>query len=206
MSTEYNMGMERLLSQSTTSAANYVGSMSSRLVVAGYYNTALTPGSGSPQSRAPYSYIAPTFWARSVGRENYNALQVSLIRRYTNGFTYQVAYTWSKNINAGDDGWNFAEGSFCQDPYDLTGYGCRGVAGNDLKHFLSTNLLYQVPVGKGRALSTGNSALDYILGNWQANGIFLAHSGIPFYPRISSDIANTGNYAVSTNPYEAANL
>jgi hypothetical protein len=68
------------------------------------------------------------------------------------------------------------------------------------------NLLYQVPVGKGKRLSTGNGVLDYILGNWQANNIFSAHSGIPFMPQISSDIANTGNYSGAGNEYETADL
>jgi hypothetical protein len=53
--------------------------------------------------------------------------------------------------------------------------------------------LYQVPVGRGRRFSTGNSVLDYVLGNWQVNNIFFARSGLPFTPVISSDIANTGN-------------
>jgi hypothetical protein len=80
------------------------------------------------------------------------------------------------------------------------------VAGDDLKHFLSVNLLYQVPVGSGKRFSTGNGIADYILGNWQLNGIFLAHSGIPFMPQISSDIANTGNYSGAGNEYETADL
>jgi hypothetical protein len=206
MSVQWNFGGERLLSPSTTVTANYVGSSGRRLTVGSYYNTAVTPGPGTPELRAPWTYIRPSYWSRSVGSSNYNALQLSLNRRYSGGFAYQVAYTWSKNINVGGDGWFNAEGSSSQDPYNLAGYGSRGVAGNDLAHIFSFNLLYQVPVGKGKTFSTGNGVLDYVLGNWQANSIFLAHSGIPFYPRISSDIANTGNYSGADNPYEAANL
>jgi hypothetical protein len=206
MSLQWNVGVERLLGSTTTLTMNYVGSSGRRLTVGSYYNTAETPGPGVPETRAPWNYILPSYWSRSVGASSYNALQLSLNRRYSNGLVYQVAYTWSKNINNGGDGWFNAEGASCQQPYDLNAYGCRGVAGNDLKNIFSFNVVYQVPVGKGKAFSTGNRVLDYVMGNWQANSIFLAHSGIPFFPRISSDIANTGNYSVSNNPYEAANL
>ena len=206
MSLQWNVGVERLLGASTTMTVNYVGSTGTRLTVGSYYNTAVTPGPGVPETRAPWNYILPSYWSRSVGSGNYNALQFSLNRRYSNGLVYQVAYTWSKSINVGGDGWFNAEGAACQQPYDLTGFGCRGVAGNDLTNIFSVNLVYQVPVGQGKTFSTGNRILDYVLGNWQANSIFLAHSGIPFFPRISSDIANTGNYSATNNPYEAADL
>jgi hypothetical protein len=134
-----------------------------------------------------------------VGSENYNALEFCLDKRLSNGFSYQIAYTWSKNIDNGDDDW--LAGLNCQSPYDLNAYGCRGVAGIDQTHFLSANFIYEVPVGRGKALSTGNRVFDYLLGNWQANGIFVAHSGMPFYPYISSDIANTGSV-----DYESADL
>jgi hypothetical protein len=206
LSKQWNVGVEHALSQAATLTLNYVGSASSRLSVGSYYNTALTPGPGDPQSRALYTYIAPTFYSRSVGSSNYNALQFSLDQRYTNGLAYQVAYTWSKSINVGGDGYFGVEGTVSQDPYNLAAYGGRSVAGNDLTNILSVNLLYQVPVGKGKRFSTGNGVLDYILGNWQANNIFSAHSGIPFMPQISSDIANTGNYSGAGNEYETADL
>jgi hypothetical protein len=101
MSNQWNFGVERLFGQTTTVTANYVGSVSTRLSVGSYYNTALTPGPGDPQSRALHTYIAPTFYSRSVGTSNYNALQLSLDKRYSNGLAYQVAYTWSKSMDVG---------------------------------------------------------------------------------------------------------
>jgi hypothetical protein len=192
-SEQWTLGVERQLSGSTTVGLNYVGSVSRRDDVGGYYNTALTPGPGDAQSRALYPYIAPTFYDRSAGSSNYNAMQFQVNKRFTSGFSYQVAYTWSKSINVGGDGWFGVEGTVPQDPYDPSGYGSRAVAGTDLTNVLSVNTLYQVPVGKGRMFSTGNRLFDYILGNWQINNIFVAHSGQVFTPVSSSDIANTGN-------------
>jgi hypothetical protein len=190
-SEQWNFGVQQLLSSSTTLTMNYVGSSSHRLDVGGIYNSALTPGPGDPQSRALYPGIAPTFYDRSVGNGNYNGLQVSLDRMFTNGLSYGVAYTWSKSINVGGDGYYGVEGGVPQDPYHPARYD-RSVSGLDLTNILSVNTLYEIPVGKGKRFSTGNGAVDYILGGWQINNLFQTHSGIPFTPVSSSDIANTG--------------
>ncbi|WP_263357956.1 TonB-dependent receptor [Acidicapsa ligni] len=192
-SEQWTLGIERQLGTSTTIGLNYVGSVSRRNDVGGYYNTALTPGPGDAQARALYPYIAPTFYDRSIGSSNYHAMQFQLNKRFSNGFSYQVAYTWSKDINVGGDGWFGVEGTVPQDPYNPSGFGSRSVSGTDLTNVLSVNTLYQVPVGKGRMFSTGNRLFDYVLGNWQINNIFVAHTGQVFTPVTSSDIANTGN-------------
>lgn len=192
-SEQWTLGVERQLGGSTTVGLNYVGSVSRRNDVGGYYNTALTPGPGDPQSRALYPYIAPTFYDRSVGSSSYHAMQFQINKRFDNGLAYQVAYTWSKSINVGGDGWFGVEGSVPQDPYNPSAFGSRSVSGTDLTNVLAVNTLYEVPVGTGKRFSTGNRVFDYILGNWQINNIFLARSGQVFTPVSSSDIANTGN-------------
>ncbi|HEX4022148.1 MAG TPA: TonB-dependent receptor [Acidobacteriaceae bacterium] len=193
MSEQWNLGGEWQLNSTTVATLDYVGMVSQRLAYGGPYNTALTPGPGDPQSRALYPYIAIAPYDRSVGRSNYNALQFSLIKRYANGWSYNVAYTWSKTIDCGTDGWFGAAGTNAQDTYNICGYGSRSVAGYDITNVLTVDTLYQIPVGRDKRFSTRNGALNYILGNWQVNNIFTAHSGIPFTPVISSDIPNTGN-------------
>ena len=210
-SEQWNFGFERQLNAATAVTANYVGSVTHRFNVGGYYNTALTPGPGDPESRALYPYIAPTFYDHSSSptggpgqTASYNAFQFSLDKRYTNGMAYQVAYTYSKSIDEGGDGFFGVEGGVPTDPYHPNHFGSRSVASTDLTHVLSVNLLYLVPVGKGKRFSTQNGVLDYLLGNWQVNNIFTAQSGLAYTPFISSDIANTGN--VGWAGYEHANL
>lgn len=203
-SEQWNVGIQRQLNSSTAVTANYVGSVSHRVVVGGYYNTALTPGPGDPQARALYPYIGPTFYDRSTGSASYNAAQLQLDKRYSNGLSYSVGYTWSKAIDEGGDGWFGAEGGSPVDPYHPGAYGSRSVAGTDLTHVLTENTIFQIPVGKGQRWSTGNGVADYILGNWQLNNFLTARSGLPYTPIISSDIANTGN--VGWSGYEHANL
>ena len=201
-SEQWSFGVEHLISSSTTATVNYVGSSTHRMDVGGIYGGALTPGTGPIAPRQLFPYITPTFYDRSTGRGNYNALQASLERRFANGLSYAVSYTWSKSIDV-SDGYFGAEGSTPQNPYNPGQYD-RSVSGMDLKHILTVNTLYEVPVGKGKKFSTGNGVLDYIVGNWQINNIFQAHSGLPITLLDFNDVANTG--AVGFFPYEHANI
>jgi hypothetical protein len=120
-------------------------------------------------------------------------------KRYASGFSYQVAYTWSKAMDE-TDGYFGVEGTNPQNPYDPAA--SRGPAGFDLTNVLSANALYEVPIGKGKRFSTGNGLVDYVLGNWQINNIFTARSGQPYTITVSGDNANTGNGGT----YERANV
>jgi Carboxypeptidase regulatory-like domain len=196
-SEQYNFGVQQQLSPSMALRMDYVGSTSHRTNVGGQYNTALTPGPGDTQPRALYPYSVPTFYDRSIGTGNYNALQVQLDKRYSNGFTYQIAYTWSKSETE-DDGWFGVEGTVVQNPYDPKA--SRGLSGTNVPHVFTANGLYEIPIGKGKSFSTGNSVGDYILGNWQLNSIFTFRNGQPYTIIDGADIANIGNTG-----YEFAN-
>ena len=190
-SMQWNFGIAKQFNNSTTVNIDYVGSGSRRLDLGGYYNVALTPGPGDPVARQPYTYIHPTYYDRSIGRGNYNALQFQFNRRFSGGLAYQVSYTYSKSIDIGSSGWYGVEGQSVQDPYHFNND--RSVSGFDLTHVLSVNLLYELPIGKGKRFSTGNAAADYILGGWQINTITSARSGAPYNLSVSGDSANTGN-------------
>jgi hypothetical protein len=198
-SEQWNFGVQRQLGNSLSLKVDYVGSGSHRTNIGGYYNTALTPGPGDPQSRAKYPYGIATLYDHGVGSSSYNALQVSLDKRYTNGLTFQVAYTWSESYTA-DDGWFNSEGLTVQDAYNPSA--SRGYAGTNVPQALAINTIYDVPVGPGRKFSTGNRFGDYILGNWQLNNIFNARSGQNQTVVDTADIANIGN----SNAYERANM
>ena len=192
-SDQWTFGFEQQLHTNTVLTANYVGARSERLDLGGYYNVALTPGPGDAAtvtSRQPYPYIPPTFYDRDTGHSSYNAFQFSLDKKSASGLSYLIAYTWSKNMSIGCDGWYGVEGCSIQDPYHPERD--RSVAGFDLTHILSFSWSYPMPLGKGRRWSTNNRALDYAFGNWAFNGIFFTSSGPPYSIYTSGDIANTG--------------
>src|SRR5262249_19267322 len=51
-SMQWNFGLQHQVNTSTTVEANYIGMGARRLDIGTFYNTSLTPGPGSPQSRA----------------------------------------------------------------------------------------------------------------------------------------------------------
>ena len=109
-----------------------------------------------------------------------------------------VSYTFSKSIDIGCSGWFGVEGCSVQDPYHFNND--RSVSGFDVTQVLAVNWLYELPIGKGKPLDFGNSVANYILGNWQLNGITVLRSGAPYTTIVSGDVANTGNTGYERSP------
>jgi hypothetical protein len=111
-----------------------------------------------------------------------------------------VSYTWSKTLNEGGDGFFGVEGGVPEDPYNPKG--SRGPASFNIPQMFTANFAYELPFGIGKTFSTGNKYVDYVVGNWQLNGILTGRSGRNFNVVSGGDIANTGN----AGTYERANL
>jgi hypothetical protein len=198
-SMQWNFGVQRQIDNATVVSATYVASANRRLNVGGFYNTALTPGPGNPTLRQPYPYISPTFYSRSNGSGNYNALQLQLNRSFNHGLAATVAYTWSKSIDEGCSGFFGSEGCDVQQIYNIKAD--RSVSAFDVPQNFVASWNYQLPIGRGKTVNIQNRALDAIAGGWQFNGLTDFHSGTPYAVHISADIANIGN-----SGYERPNI
>jgi hypothetical protein len=206
-SEQYNVGIEQQFGDRTVLSLNYVGSASHRMDVGGWYNTGTpcttctsfaTRGTNTGQ---PYPYTVPQkSWDHNAASASYNSLQASLVRRFSTGFGYTIAYTWSKTLDEGGDGYFGVEGGVPEDPYNPKG--SRGPASFDIPQILTANAIYELPFGTGKRFSIGNRFANYVIGNWQVNGIFSARSGQHLNITAAGDIANTGNGGT----YERADL
>jgi len=196
-SLQWNLGVQQSLGANTVLEADYVGSHSLRLNSGGYRNVATTPGPGDPALRRPWPYITPTFYDKSIGKGNYNAFQFKLRKNFSQGLSYVISYTWSKAMNTGCDGYFGAEGCDINQVYNLGAD--KSVAGFDVPHMLNVSWVYELPFGKGKKFSSGSKPLDYVLGNWAVNGIYMVRSGEPFSAHIYEDIPNTGQTQTRAN-------
>ena len=178
-SEQYNLGIEQQFGNRTILSLNYVGSASHRMDVGGYYNTG-TPCSTCISFAArgtntgqPYPYTVPPKILGSVQMRPSASSQcvagISGAPNSTLGFGYTIAYTWSKTLNEGGDGYFGVEGGVPEDPYNPKG--SRGPASFNIPQILTANVLYELPFGTGKPFSTGRRFVDYVIGNWQLNGI-----------------------------------
>ena len=192
-SDQWTFGIQQQVRGAGVWAVNYVGSLGRKLDYCPVANTAETPGPGAIAPRTPYPYMTQSFFDQPIGQLDYNALQTTFQgRNHASGLTYLISYTWSKGLNYGTDGWYGIGTTSIQNAYDFKAD--RSVTGYDLPQVFTAGWTWAVPVGKN-GFSTGNQISDYVLGNWQINGIATLESGRPFTVGMAGDIANTGCFS-----------
>ncbi len=125
----------------------------------------------------------------------YNALQLTVEKRYSNGLQLSANYTWSKSI---DDSSTYDtnvawlangpnSGSNLQDPNRA--YLERSLSTFDIPSQLKVNYSYDLPFGRGRAfLNRMPRAFDLVLGGWKTAGVWTIHDGFP----LQFTVANGG--------------
>jgi hypothetical protein len=115
-----------------------------------------------------YGDITQVSWD---GTSNYNSLQVQVSRRYTRGFQYGLAYTYSKSFDYAND--DTSDLSIPR-PYKAFNY---APSDFDQTHILTAAYIYDVP-----ALSRkfhDNSVVRAIFDNWQISGTTSFATGRP---------------------------
>jgi hypothetical protein len=140
----------------------------------------------------PFAYFAEQYDSlaalSSVGRANYNALQVTLRKRYSHGFQFDLNYTlaYSKDngssVERGNSFGNFGNGGytgFLLNSFDPDAH--YGNSDFDVRHQVNFNGIWDLPFGKGRKLGSGASGLlNQVIGDWSVAGLVRWTSGFPF--------------------------
>ncbi|HEV2198619.1 MAG TPA: carboxypeptidase regulatory-like domain-containing protein [Bryobacteraceae bacterium] len=157
---------------------------------------------GVTLTQRPNPFVSNNQAYFNEGATNYNALNVSLVKRASHGLAFKVNYSYSKVIDLNSaalavTGENEPADVFS--PYDLALN--RGPAAYSLGQQFNANFSYQLPFGKGQRFG-GNASrfLNQLIGGWQWNAIFTAQGGFPFTPQIGSNISGTGDTNVSDVP------
>jgi hypothetical protein len=129
----------------------------------------------------------------------YDALQVEVNKRFSQGLTFTLAYTWSKNLTNTDsfesgylgpavgyqDNWN----------YQLE----KSYSAADVPQRVSIGYVYDLPFGKGKAIGQNVSKpVDMMIGGWQLAGITTFASGYPV--GISQTGQTTGAFGGGNRP------
>jgi len=144
--------------------------------------------------------IANTRDTLSNANSSYNALQVSLTRRFSHGLQFRGNYTFSKSLDIHSSSFLANEGiagattvMIPQNPKADW-----GPSNFNPAHQASGNFSYDLPVGHGRFLGgNASNVVDKFIGGWSWHGIITLQTGFPFTPLVGSNQSNNGD---SRNP------
>jgi Carboxypeptidase regulatory-like domain len=158
---------------------------------------------GPGPARVNNLFYQPQFAALSafstIARSNYNSMQLSLRKRFSNDLAFDFNYTMGHSldnasglqastsygtafiVNALDPDQNYASSDF------------------DARHIINANWLVGLPFGRGKRFFSGMpKALDAAVGGWQLTGIFRWNSGLPVQTPFDGGIWAT-NWNVQSN-------
>ncbi len=119
-------------------------------------------------------------------------------KRFSNGLTFLVAYTWSKLIDDVSTTVNFlGQQSARQNAYDRASE--RSISSQDIRHRFVTSFVYDLPVGKGKHFGKDmHPAANWVVGGWQFNGIVTFQSGTPII--VNQGANNVGIFNPTQRP------
>ncbi len=132
----------------------------------------LNPVYSSQISRATLLQPYPEFGAISmhkpIGYSWYHSLQVRTEKRFSQGYTLQIGYTYSKYMQATE----------FQNASDTVPY--RSISDMDRTHVFTASGVWEIPFGRGRRFGSSlPTPANFLLGGWQMNGTVVRQSGTP---------------------------
>jgi hypothetical protein len=207
---QWNFTVQHEFGNSTTLQAGYVGQKSSHLVVAmPYLQRELLPNgsvvnspylSGNPTLQNEIGQISGT---ASTGNQSYNALQVTLQKRLSNGLQYQASYTWSKCMTDSIGYYGASAQAAPTSPYWQNLYDRKAEWGPcyyDSTHIFTGFITYDLPFGHNRTFGKNlNKVVNAFVGDWQVNAIASFHGGFPLTVSASTDPSGTNSRGERAN-------
>lgn len=192
---EWSLGLERQLGTTGSLHAQYVGTRAVNQPYLTQVNGYQTVCGGC---FAPFPYaqsIDPRFGAvtqfATGANSHYHGLQITAEKRFGNGLTGQVNYTWSRCMDTVSNGGflQFSAGGILS---PLPGNLARdyGPCDYDIRQNLNAQYVYALPV------KVHDRGLGYVVNGWQISGTVFWHSGIPFSV-LSTPYSANGNGIVN---------
>jgi hypothetical protein len=117
--------------------------------------------------------FAEVDYKTSGGSDSYNALQMTLARRFNTGLTLNAQYTFARSFG------NTAGSNEARTGAELDNFEAdRGYNNFDVRHTFNLSALYLLPVGSGKRFDFGSFG-NKLFGGWEVGGIVNARSGLP---------------------------
>jgi len=186
---QYNFGIQYELMKDLLFEVAYVGNKGTKLN--GFRNlnqrAVITNANGSQSAGArPFPAFGDIQWMENRVMSSFNSLQTRLEKRFSQGLSALISYTWGKaltdspdHISTSGGGAGIDTGTFREPQNGNNLKADRGLAEFDVKHRFVASYIWELPFGRGHRW--GNDwpkAADMILGGWQVTGINAIQSGL----------------------------
>lgn len=174
---QFNLDVQHEFPRDLMIQVGYVGNLGDRLWYGHEDNAAPYSAGGTAanaQSRRPFlpQYYGPVEGMDDSAYSNYNSLQVAVRKRFSAGYTMQLAYTLAKSLDL-DSVMIQGQDSDLQDPYNLFA-GQYARSDFDQKQLFRFNGVWDLPQFKNLGF------MRQFVGGWEAAGIINYSSGTPF--------------------------
>ena len=112
------------------------------------------------------------------GSSLYDALQVQVEKRYTNGLSFLVSYNLSKMMSNTNSGFtSFVNGSLNKNNQKAEWT----IDNNDQTNAITIAGTYELPFGKGRTFMNKGGLVNAVLGGWQVSPLLQYSTGTPLF-------------------------
>ena len=142
-------------------------------------------------------YISVTNFSPNIGRSDYNALQINLQKRFSNGFSLLTNYVRSKLLDTGGVG-NGARSTDPTNADDVFNYDEEySYSTLDVPNRFTLSGTYELPIGKGKLIGKNWSRLkNALFGGFQVSGTGVYQTGAPLTITYSTGFPTAGLAAV----------
>ncbi|MEZ5365420.1 MAG: TonB-dependent receptor [Bryobacterales bacterium] len=188
---QWNFSVQRQLSQTLALTTSYVGSSSTNVPLDYNINA---PGPGPSATEAQRRVFFPSLNALTyrtpAAHSNYHGFETTLTKRFSQGFQFTSAYTWSHGISQTSE--IFVSGDN-NGPQNTSCFSCeRGSTSNDVRQRLVNSYILNLPFGKGQRLLDKGGAINAIFGGWQMTGIVSMQTGQYYNVTLANSAAELG--------------
>jgi hypothetical protein len=150
----------------------------------------------APNVGMPAQFAENTIYTNK-GFSSYNGLLLTVQKNLSHGLQFDFNYTWSSSIdNVSLTGNQIAYGGYGFICDAVRPRECRGPSDFDEKHIISSDFIYELPIGRGRTYASNSPLwLDEIIGGWRVSGLPTWHSGDPYTVFSNAFVAGYANDA-----------